>query len=89
MSNIDYAEGFFDDMLKVELESKREEILYEIELLEAAPEIGSKILPDSVKLLYGVDVRKLVVNPFDVIYRYLPEEDTVRIMGLLHQRQAR
>lgn len=89
MSSVDYAESFVDDMLKVELDSKREEIFYEIEILETAPEIGSKILPDSVKLLYGEDVRKLVVDSFDVVYRYIPEEDTVRIMGLLHQREAR
>ncbi len=87
MTSLDFSEGFVDDLLKVERESKREEILAAIELLEHTPEIGSKLLPESITVRFGADVRKLIVSPFDVIYQYFPNDDTVFVHGLLHQRE--
>ena len=33
-------------------------------------------------------VRKVVVDPFDIIYRYFAEQDLVYVVGLVHQRAA-
>lgn len=86
MASIDFAEEFIEDMLQVEISSKEEEIFEAISLLEEAPEIGSQILPLSIRRRFGSDVRKLVVKPFDVIYQYYPESDLVYVVGLWHQR---
>ncbi len=89
MASIDFSEGFIEDMLQVLLPSKREEIFDRISLLEHVPEIGSRIVSDVVRLRFGDEVRKLVVNPFDVVYQYYPELDLVYVLGLIHQRDAR
>ncbi len=88
MAKVDVSEGFVEDMVQVYLGSKRDEIWDAISLLEHAPEMGSRILPVSIRRRFGESARKLVVDPFDVIYRYFPEEDTVYVAGLVHQRAA-
>ena len=58
--------GFVEDMTQVYMDSKREEIWYAVSLLEFAPEMGSRILPTSIKRRFGDTVRKVVVDPFDI-----------------------
>lgn len=89
MADIDFSEVFVEGMLKVRLESKRNEIYEKIELLAFVPEMGSRILPESVARRFGKEVRKIVVDPFDIIYRYVPEEDLIFVEGLLYQREVR
>ena len=89
MAEIDISEGFVEDMTRVYLDLKREEIWESISLLECAPGMGSLILPALVRRRFGDRVRKLVVDPFDVIYLYYPERDLVYVAGLVHQREAR
>lgn len=89
MAEIVFTEGFMADAAIVEREEKLDEILDTIALLEDAPEIGSAILPASIRRRYGPQARKLVVRPFDIIYDYLPQDDAVVILTLIHQRGAR
>lgn len=77
------------DAAIVEREDKLDEILDTIALLESTPEIGSAILPASIRRRFGPQARKLVVRPFDIIYDYLPKADAVVILALIHQRGAR
>ena len=72
MAEIVFTEGFMADAAIVEREEKLDEILDTIALLEDAPEIGSAILPASIRRRYGSQVRKLVgVQDLDIIYDYL------------------
>ena len=89
MAEIVFTEGFMADAAIVEREEKLDEILDTIALLEDAPEIGSAILPASIRRRYGSQVPKLVVRPFDIIYDYLPKDDAVVVLTLIHQRGAR
>lgn len=89
MTEIVFTEGFMADAAIVEREEKLDEILDTIALLEDTPEIGSAILPASIRRRYGPQVRKLVVRPFGIIYDYLPEADAVVVLSLIHQRGAR
>mgnify|MGYP002607330184 FL=1 len=89
MAEIVFTEGFMADAAIVEREEKLDEILDTIALLEDAPEIGSAILPASIRRRYGSQVLKLVVRPFDIIYDYLPKDDVVVVLTLIHQRGAR
>lgn len=89
MAEIVFTEGFMADAAIVEREEKLDEILDTIALLEDAPKIGSAILPASIRRRYGSQVRKLVVRPFDIIYDYLPKDDAVVVLTLIHQRGAR
>ncbi len=51
--------------------------------------MGSANLPDSIRELFGEDVRKLSVAPFLVLYKVLPESEDVLVLGMVMQRQAR
>lgn len=86
MAQIAYAPDFVDDLARIELESKREDMFEGIELLATMPEIGSKILADSIVERFGSDVRKLIVERFIVIYRYYPEQELVYVIGAFRQR---
>ena len=89
MAKLAYAEAFIEDMQSVELKSKRDEIFDRIDLLADFPGLGSSNLPASVVTRFGGNVRKLVVDPFDVIYEHDAQSDTVNILGLIHQRAAK
>ena len=88
MPEIVYTERFARDYMDVKLESKQNEIIKAIDLLSELPELGSRNLAEYIVHTYGTGVRKLVVNPFDVIYEYDEGDDEVRVLALLHQRAA-
>ena len=64
-------------------------VLYRlVEMLEALPELGSTELPYAIKKRFGKDCRKIVIAPFDILYRYDKVEDTVYVAALIHQRRV-
>ena len=56
--------------------------------IEAASDIGSKALTESIRSKFGTGVCKLAVNPFDLVYTYDAERDIAFIEALIHQRAA-
>ena len=88
MPEIRYAEQFIEDASSIQLASKRGEVRRRIEQLAGFPEIGSANLPVSIVERFGGNVRKLVVNPFIVVYEIDQENDAVNVLGLIHQRAA-
>lgn len=88
MPELMYTEGFIEDIVQVELESKRKAIFGITDLLSDFPELGSNNLPASIFDCYGGSVRKLAVRPFFIIYEYRESEDAVYLLGLDHQRAA-
>ena len=89
MTQLAFAERFFDDMEPVELESKQDEIMHVIGLLPTVPEMGSRRVPASIVEEFGEGIRKLVVRPFLVVYEVIEDEDLIFVHGLIHERQAR
>ena len=88
MPKIRFSEQFINDVAKVRESKKRAEIRKFIDLLEDLPEIGSANLPDSIISEYGDNVRRLVVNPFLIVYEYEKDSDLVNVLGLIHAKQA-
>ena len=88
MADVVYTDAFIEDMLSVQLEDKRNEIFQRVDLLSSFPELGSANIPNSIAKRHGDNMRKLVVDPFDVVYEYSPSEDAVYVLGLIHQRAA-
>lgn len=88
MAEVVYTEQFASDLALVELDSKVDEILSLTDLLEEIPELGSKNLPASIRRSYGESVRKLVVDPFDIVYEYDQDAEAVYVLGIVHQRAA-
>lgn len=59
-----------------------------LDTIEAAGDICSKAVPESIRSEFGADVRKLAVNPFDLVYTYDAERDIVFIEATIRQRTA-
>ncbi|MBE6466820.1 type II toxin-antitoxin system RelE/ParE family toxin [Denitrobacterium detoxificans] len=87
MAEVLYADSFFDELIQVESSRVRDNIIDATALLAQIPEMGSANLPSSIVLKYGTDVRKLVVSPFLVLYKLLPNE-RVLVIGVMHYRAA-
>lgn len=59
-----------------------------LDVIEGAGDIDSKAVPESIRSEFGAGVRKLAVNPFDLVYIYDAERDIVFIEASIHQRIA-
>ncbi|MEG2851066.1 MAG: type II toxin-antitoxin system RelE/ParE family toxin [Raoultibacter sp.] len=88
MTSLVYTEGFVQDAAQVYSSSKRTEIRETIDLLAVVPTMGSTAIPSSIKKLFGASVRKLVISPFLVIYEYTESENTVTLLGMMHEKTA-
>lgn len=59
-----------------------------LDTIEAAGDIGSKAVPESIRSEFDAGVRKLAVNPFNLVYTYDAERNIVFIEAPIHQRTA-
>ena len=59
-----------------------------LDTIEAAGDIGSKAMPESIRSEFGAGIRKPAVNPFDLVYTYDAERDIVFIKAPIRQRTA-
>lgn len=57
-------------------------------MIEGAGDIDSKAVPESIRSEFGAGIRKLAMNPFDLVYTYDAERDIVFIEAPIHQRTA-
>lgn len=80
----DFADGLKGiTSLKVEHDLRKT-----VEALGQFPELGSGNVPNSIKQLYGNNIRKINVGPFLLVYHYSKEEDAISLYGLIHNRMA-
>lgn len=89
MPKMEYAERFADDLSSVTSPKAENRILEYLNNIERFGEFGSSMVPASIKEEFGEGVRKVAVNPFDLVYTLYPEQDLVRVEALVHQRAAR
>ena len=89
MPRLEYSERFAEDLACVTSEKVEARVYAALDNVEAFGDFGSKVVPDSIRRDFGMGVRKVIVNPFDLVYTYYPDEDLVRIEALVHQRAAR
>ncbi len=88
MTKLVVSEGFERDMGMVESDRVFERILSTVKLLETMPFMGSRDVPESIARKYEGQVRKIPVNPFDIVTIYHPDADIVEVAALIHQRGA-
>lgn len=69
-------------------ENNERKIFDILDTIEAAGDIGSKAVPESIRSEFGAGVRKLAVNPFNLVYTYDAERNIVFIEAPIHQRTA-
>ena len=89
MPRLEYSERFAEDIAHVTSAKVEARIYAALDNVEAFGEFGSRLVPDSIRRDFGEGVRKVVVDPFDLIYTYYPDEDLVRVEALVHQRAAK
>lgn len=88
MARMVYTDGLIDDLSYVYSDKVLNDIQQVLNAIEAFPRIGSTNLPQSIIELFGTNVLKAVVKPFDLIYEYDEASDTVIVYGLVPFRRA-
>lgn len=88
MAKVRITAGFEDDLDVVQSDRVLCDILSTVTILETLPSMGSLDVPAYLALQFGEGVRKIPVNPFDIVTRYDEEADVVDVLGLVHQRAA-
>ena len=89
MPRLEYSDRFAEDLARVTSVKVEARVYEALDNIEAFEEFGSKLVPDSIHHEFGAGVRKVVVNPFDLVYTYYPDDNLARIEALVHQRAAR
>ena len=84
-----YSEEFLEGAAFIWSDAVKKHLAEVLRSIEAFPEIGSASLPASIRERYGERVRKFAVPPFDLVYEYDREMDTVFVYGLVPFRRAR
>ena len=88
MPKIEFSEKFVSDFAVITSTKLEQRILSNLDNIEMFAEYGSPNLPASIKEKFGGDIRKIAVNPFDLIYTYYADSDLCRIEALIHQKSA-
>ena len=88
MTKLLYSDRFASDLAGVTSANIERKIFDILDTIEAADDIGSKAVPESIRSEFGAGVRKLAVNPFNLVYTYDAERDIAFIEASIHQRTA-
>lgn len=89
MPRLEYSYRFADDLAAIYSASLETRILAYLDNIRAFAEFGSRNVPASIREEFGEGVRKVAVNPFDLIYTLDEENGIAYIEALVHQRAAR
>lgn len=85
---LEYSERFAEDLAMVTSARVEERIFRVLDDIEVFDGLGSRDVPRSINERFGGGVRKVTVNPFDLVYTFYPQIDLVRVEALVHQRAA-
>ena len=89
MARLLFSEQFLDDVTTIYSPRANEHLHRILRMLERLPQSGSANLPASIAQEFDANIRTCAMNPFDLVYRYDPTNDTVYLEGLIHQKMAR
>lgn len=88
MPELEYSERFAEDLAAVTSARVEERIFRALDGIEMFGGLGSRDVPKSISERFGGGVRKVTVNPIDLVYTFYPQIDLVRVETLVHQRAA-
>ena len=87
--SIEFSDQFLQDAEQFYSPKVADELRNAISLFEIIPTIGSKIVRKSLKEEFGEDIYKWVVGPFDLIYTFNEDLQTIQLHALLPQKMVR
>ena len=88
MAEIVFTDGFMDDMASAP-ERVEAAAWQKLSLIESMPGMGSALLSSSLRRRFGDECLKVLVDPYEIVYRWREEADRVEVLALVHQRAAR
>lgn len=88
MPRVEFSHRFAEDLALVRSEKVESAVYSVLESVRLFGGMGSLNVPRSIREEFEGGVRKVAVNPFDLVYTYYPDEDLVRIEALVHQKAA-
>lgn len=84
-----FSNQFLDDAATIWSPRVNEHLHGVLRMIERFPESGSACRRASITDQFGPGVRTCAISPFDLVYRYDRESDTVYLYGLVNQKTAR
>lgn len=88
MPRLEFSERFASDLSLIESTRLEGQIMTCLDSIELFGEFGSPDIPESIRIEFGEGIRKVAVNPFDLVYTHYPDRNLARIEALVHQRAA-
>lgn len=88
MTKLLYSDRFASGLAWVTSANIERKIFDILDVIEGTGDIGSKAVLESIRSEFGAGVRKLAVNPFNLVYTCDTERDIVFIEAPIHQRTA-
>ena len=76
--------GFLKRRSEVRSQRARGRIDAMLKTIEASPGVGSSLVAPSIQQIFGSNVKKALVLPYESIYEYDRPADTVYVYALLH-----
>ncbi len=80
---------FLEEWARVRSEAASKRIERMLELIASMPDVGSAITADSLRVAYGNNLLKALVDPYQIIYEYDRSQNTVFVYGLLYSPTVR
>ena len=80
------TDAFIESACQIYSSKIRNELSNALDTLEVCPEIGSKIVFESLKREFGENIRKYIIGPFDLIYEFFPNDGRIYLYDLVPQR---
>ncbi|MBR2834240.1 MAG: type II toxin-antitoxin system RelE/ParE family toxin [Coriobacteriales bacterium] len=84
-----YSDRFMNDMANIYADKVYKAVIDAIRAIETMPGVGSLLIRMSLQEEFGKNIRKVVVNPFDLIYEYDQEKAIVYLHALIYQRSIK
>ena len=89
MARLIVYEGFIEARSKVWSERLGKNIDEMLRTIELMPGVGSSIVPDSVREVFGNNILRAVVSPFEIVCEYDKDADTAFVYDLLYAPSVR
>lgn len=86
MARLLLAERFVDDSASLHSPRLLKRLRLVLDMIQSFPESGTGNVPRSIAEEFGGRVRLCPLNPFDLVYEYDEDADTVMVYGLVPQR---
>ena len=84
MAKLVVYNGFVESLGGLTSERLLQNVSNMLRTIEHMPGVGSNLVPDSIRHAFGPNVLKALVSPYEIIYEYDRDANTVYVYDLIY-----